>query len=70
MSTRPDEYDAICPAESGYVPPAEPHVPDYDDRPSTKQLSYLRTLADRIGRTFAYPAPGRIGKSTAALIGA
>ncbi len=55
MSTSPDECDVICPGDSGYVPPAEPDVPDYDDRPTTKQLSYLRTLADRTGQTFAYP---------------
>jgi hypothetical protein len=55
VSTSPDEYDVICPADSGYVAPSEPHVPDYDDRPTKKQLSYLRTLADRSGQTFAYP---------------
>ena len=31
------------------------YVPDYDDRPSRKQLSYLRALAMRTGQTFAYP---------------
>jgi hypothetical protein len=55
MSTSPDEYDVICSADSGYVAPPEPYVPDYDDRPTSKQLSYLRTLADRSGQTFAYP---------------
>jgi Protein of unknown function (DUF3072) len=55
MSTSPDEYDVTCPGDSGHVPRAEPYVPDYDDRPSAKQLSYLRTLADRTGQTFAYP---------------
>jgi hypothetical protein len=55
MSTSPDEYDVICPGDSGYVPPAEPCVPHYDDRPTAKQLGYLRTLADRTGQTFAYP---------------
>jgi hypothetical protein len=38
------------------VAPGEVYVPDdYDDRPTAKQLSYLRTLADRAGQTFAYP---------------
>jgi hypothetical protein len=55
MSTSPDQYDVICPQDSGYVAPPEPYVPDYDDRPTNKQLSYLRTLADRSGQTFAYP---------------
>jgi hypothetical protein len=32
------------------------HVPnDYDDRPTRKQLAYLRSLALRTGQTFAYP---------------
>jgi hypothetical protein len=55
MSPSPDRYDVICPQDSGYVAPPEPSVPDYDDRPTTNQLSYLRTLADRTGQTFAYP---------------
>ena len=34
----------------------EPYVPDdYDDRPTAKQLAYLRALAQRTGQTFAYP---------------
>ena len=34
----------------------EPYVPDdYDDRPTAKQLAYLRVLAQRTGQTFAYP---------------
>ena len=28
---------------------------DYDDRPTPKQLAYLRSLANRAGQTFAYP---------------
>ena len=28
---------------------------DYDDRPTRKQLAYLRSLALRTGQTFAYP---------------
>lgn len=55
MSTSPDQYDVICPGDSSYVAPPEPYVPDYDDRPTNKQLSYLRALADRTGQTFAYP---------------
>lgn len=31
------------------------YVAEYDDRPTHKQLSYLRTLAERTGQTFAYP---------------
>ena len=31
------------------------YVAEYDDRPTRKQLSYLRTLAERTGQTFAYP---------------
>ena len=32
------------------------YVPDeYDDRPTRKQLAYLRSLANRAGQTFAYP---------------
>ena len=44
------------PGDGDYVPPAEPWVPDDDDdRPTAKQLAYLRALADRTGQTFAYP---------------
>jgi hypothetical protein len=38
-----------------YIAPPEPYGPDHAGRPTTKQLSYLRTLADRTGQTFAYP---------------
>jgi hypothetical protein len=32
------------------------YVPDdYDDRPTRRQLAYLRSLANRAGQTFAYP---------------
>jgi hypothetical protein len=55
VSTSPDQYDSICPEDSWRVRPAEPYVPDNQDRPTNKQLSYLRTLADRTGQTFAYP---------------
>lgn len=43
----PSGYD-----EDVYVPE------DYDDRPTPKQLRYLRTLAERTGQTFAYPRDG------------
>ena len=44
------------PGDGDHVPPAEVWVPDdYDDRPTAKQLAYLRALADRTGQTFAYP---------------
>ena len=47
----------LGPLDGDYVRPAEPYVPDdYDKpRPTAKQLSYLRALADRTGQTFAYP---------------
>jgi hypothetical protein len=45
-----------CPIDGDYAPPAEASVPeDHDDRPTAKQLAYLRALADRAGQTFAYP---------------
>jgi hypothetical protein len=47
----------LGPLDSDYVLPAETCVPDeYDEpRPTAKQLKYLRALASRTGRTFAYP---------------
>lgn len=36
------------------------YVPDdYDDRPTPKQMSYLRSLAERAGQTFTYPQTSR-----------
>jgi hypothetical protein len=44
------------PIDGHHVPSAEASVSeDYDDRPTAKQLAYLRALADRAGQTFAYP---------------
>jgi hypothetical protein len=48
--------EPASPDDSDRVAPPEVFVPDdYDDRPTAKQLSYLRTLAERAGQTFAYP---------------
>jgi hypothetical protein len=48
------------PADGENVPPAESRIPDdHDDRPTVKQLAYLRALADRAGQTFAYPRTAR-----------
>jgi hypothetical protein len=43
------------PGDGDYLPPAQEWVEDYDDRPTGKQLAYLRALAHRTGQTFAYP---------------
>jgi hypothetical protein len=45
----PDKDDPAARDDHEYVPE------DYDDRPTRKQLSYLRSLANRAGQTFAYP---------------
>ena len=45
------------PRDGNYVAPAEASAPE--DRPTAKQLAYLRALADRAGQTFAYPRTAR-----------
>jgi hypothetical protein len=45
----PDKDDPAARDDLEYGPD------DYDDRPTRKQLSYLRALANRAGQTFAYP---------------
>ena len=53
-------HEPSRPADGENVPPAESRVPDdHDDRPTVKQLAYLRALADRAGQTFAYPRTAR-----------
>jgi hypothetical protein len=53
-------HEPPCPVDGHYVPPAEASVPeDNNDRPTAKQLAYLRALADRTGQTFAYPRTAR-----------
>ena len=53
-------HEPRCPIDGDYVAPAEASVPeDHDDRPTGKQLAYLRALADRAGQTFAYPRTAR-----------
>jgi hypothetical protein len=50
-------HESPCPIDGEYVPRAEASVPE--DRPTAKQLAYLRALADRAGQTFAYPRTAR-----------
>ncbi len=53
-------HEPPCPIDGDYLAPAEASVPEgYDDRPTAKQLAYLRALADRAGQTFAYPRTAR-----------
>lgn len=49
----PDKDDYAARDEAVYVPE------DYDDRPTAKQLAYLRALAERTGQTFGWPKTRR-----------
>lgn len=54
MTPNDDDLGVAPDPEGSYR--REPYVPDdYDDRPTAKQLAYLRALAQRTGQTFAYP---------------
>ena len=53
----PNEHDelGLSPTPERYPDNEREYVPDDDDRPTRKQLAYLRSLANRAGQTFAYP---------------
>ncbi len=53
----PAHYDHELPDKDEHAAALdEPYVPDVpDQRPTPKQMRYLRTLAERTGQTFAYP---------------
>ncbi|HTX45269.1 MAG TPA: hypothetical protein VMD48_03280 [Solirubrobacteraceae bacterium] len=57
MTEYPHDGDlGLSPTPERYPAEEFDHIPHNDDRPSRKQLAYLRALAMRTGQTFAYPA--------------